>query len=249
MKVFISHKWQDELRKDWVKKLCSDLILKYKIECLLDLFEPVVSIAAYMQKIQECDVVLIIMTKNCTESINSNEGNIFFETSLAITQSTKNKLRIIPVLKEGLDVATILSVYRYIDFRNDSKYENKLQELSDAIFLKPFRPEISVQSEISPTPSEVIYSAPFEKRKSLFDEYISKMGHLIHKLKAKDITGRFAYYFVLVQPILEKSFTDKVNNKGDMDIENYGKVIASCYGETPTQEVKDYLKERYGFEV
>lgn len=249
MKVFISHKWQDELRESWVKKLCSDLIVRYDIECLLDLFEPVVSIAAYMQKIQECDVVLIIMTKDCTTSINSNEGNIFFETSLAITQSTKNKLRILPILKEGSEVATILSVYRYIDFRDDIKYESKLQELRDAIFLKPFRPEISREANVAQTPNKGTYFEPTRKRKSFFDEYISKMGHLIHKLKAKDVTGRWAYYFVLVQPILEKSFIDKINNQGYMNLESYGMVIASCYGESPSQEVKDYLKERYGFDV
>jgi len=26
-------------------------------------------------------------------------------------------------------------------------------------------------------------------------------------------------------------------------------VLASCYGEEPTQEVKEYLKEKYGFDV
>jgi hypothetical protein len=34
-----------------------------------------------------------------------------------------------------------------------------------------------------------------------------------------------------------------------IDLETYGKVIASCYGEEPTQEVKDFLKEKYGFIV
>lgn len=34
--------------------------------------------------------------------------------------------------------------------------------------------------------------------------------------------------------------------KGDgiIDLEEYDRVIASCYGETPSQEVRDFLKEK-----
>jgi len=87
------------------------------------------------------------------------------------------------------------------------------------------------------------------KKKSFVDQIISKKGHLIHKLKAKDSTGRWAYYFVLVEPTQEKSFMDAIQGDGMIDLESFGKVIASCYGEEPTQEIKDYLNERYGFEL
>jgi hypothetical protein len=248
MKLFISHKWEDTRQGEWVKKLCSDLILKYNIECLLDVFQPVESITSYMQKIHECDVILIILTKSCVESLNSNTGNIFYETSIAIAQNTKNKLRIIPILKEDTDIAKILCVYRYIDFRNAQDYESKLQELSDAIFLKPFMPGTNIGSKITP-PNGIVRPRPREKYKTFSDEEISKLGHLIHKLKAKDSTGRWAYYFLLVPPDCTKSFLDNLNGDGTIDIEDYGVVIASSYGEVPTKEVKAYLKNRYGFDV
>lgn len=88
-----------------------------------------------------------------------------------------------------------------------------------------------------------------EKRRSFVDQIIAKKGHLIHKLKAKDSTGRWAYYFVLVEAPREAAFLESIKGDGTVDLEEYGKVIASCYGEEPTQEVKDFLKERYGFEV
>lgn len=88
-----------------------------------------------------------------------------------------------------------------------------------------------------------------EKRRSFVDQIIAKKGHLIHKLKAKDSTGRWAYYFVLVEAPREAAFLESIQGDGTVDLEEYGKVIASCYGEEPTQEVKDFLKERYGFEV
>jgi len=87
-------------------------------------------------------------------------------------------------------------------------------------------------------------------KRSYTDQLIARSGHLVHKLKAKDSTGRWAYYFVLVQPAKEPFFLKAIeSNKETVDLETYGKVIASCYGEEPTQEIKDYLKEKYGFDV
>jgi hypothetical protein len=34
-----------------------------------------------------------------------------------------------------------------------------------------------------------------------------------------------------------------------MDLEDYGEVIASCYGETPDEKTRAFLKEKYGFDV
>lgn len=88
-----------------------------------------------------------------------------------------------------------------------------------------------------------------DKRRSFVDQIISKKGHLIHKLKAKDTTGRWAYYFVLVEPPRESAFLKAIEGDGTIDLEDFGKVIASCYGETPSDDVKQYLKDKYGFEV
>lgn len=81
------------------------------------------------------------------------------------------------------------------------------------------------------------------------DQIIAKKGHLIHKLKAKDTTGRWAYYFVLVSESKESAFLKSIEGDGTIDLEDYGAVVASCYGEEPSQEVKDYLKEKYRFDV
>lgn len=81
------------------------------------------------------------------------------------------------------------------------------------------------------------------------DHAIAKMGHLIHKLKAKDSTGKWAYYFVLVMPEHEEKFMKAIEGDGMIDLEDFGKVIASCYGEAPNSETKQFLKLRYGFAV
>lgn len=87
------------------------------------------------------------------------------------------------------------------------------------------------------------------------EDYIKARGHLIHKLKAKDSTGRWAYYFVLVLAPEEPLFLAALDSQECLDsqettnLENYGLVIASCYGEEPNEPVRKKLKEKYGFTV
>lgn len=88
-----------------------------------------------------------------------------------------------------------------------------------------------------------------DNKRNFVDQIIAKKGHLIHKLKAKDTTGRWAYYFVLVESPRETAFLKAIEGDGTIDLEDFGKVIASCYGEEPNAEIKKYLKDKYGFDV
>ncbi|WP_020179330.1 hypothetical protein [Methylopila sp. M107] len=92
-------------------------------------------------------------------------------------------------------------------------------------------------------------SAATQLRNELKKIYISSSGELIQKLKAKDSTGRWAYYFVLVEKELEADFLAAIKGNGEVDLEIYGQVIASCYGEAPTDEVIKFLNDEYGFVV
>lgn len=85
--------------------------------------------------------------------------------------------------------------------------------------------------------------------KRLADFRVRRSGHLIHKLKAKDSTGRWAYYFVMVRPEKEAAFMSAIGGDGMIDLEDYGDVIASCYGESPNDETLAFLKDKYGFNI
>ncbi|QHG21302.1 hypothetical protein [Nostoc sp. ATCC 53789] len=87
------------------------------------------------------------------------------------------------------------------------------------------------------------------RNRSSEERRIANKGHLIHKLKAKDSTGRWAYYFILVEPSQEKEFLSALDSNADTDLNYYGEVIASNYGEEPSNEVKKLLREKYGFSV
>jgi len=82
------------------------------------------------------------------------------------------------------------------------------------------------------------------------DRIIASLGHLIHKLKAKDTAGRWVHYFVYVPKEREVAFAAELNKgKGIIDLDQLGVVIASNYGEEPNAEIKYYLKAKYGFDV
>lgn len=78
---------------------------------------------------------------------------------------------------------------------------------------------------------------------------IKQKGHLIHKLKAKDLTGQWAYYFILVEQNQEPAFMKALKSEESINLQDYGKIIASNYGEFPSTEVKDFLKRNYGFDI
>jgi hypothetical protein len=81
------------------------------------------------------------------------------------------------------------------------------------------------------------------------DRQVAERGHLIHQIKAKDSTGSWAYYFILISPNSEQEFLQSLDSGESIDLENYGKIIASCYGEEPSKKIRNFLKEKYGFNV
>lgn len=78
---------------------------------------------------------------------------------------------------------------------------------------------------------------------------VSMSGHLINELKARDSSGKMAYYFVLVEPEYQDKFDKFVSGIENINLSEYGRVIASCYGEEPSQVVKDFLKKEFGIFV
>jgi hypothetical protein len=85
---------------------------------------------------------------------------------------------------------------------------------------------------------------------SFVDRLISKKGHLIHKLRAIDINGKNAYYFVLIEQSKELAFNRALESGADkLNFEDYGKVIASCYGDEPNERVKELLRQKYSFDI
>lgn len=92
-------------------------------------------------------------------------------------------------------------------------------------------------------------AATSAKTRSHADQLIARNGHQVHKLKAKDTTGRWACYFIYIERAKEPAFLAAIKGDGTIDLSDYGRIIASCYGEVPDQATRDFLKETYDFDV
>lgn len=84
-------------------------------------------------------------------------------------------------------------------------------------------------------------------KKNFMDHLINSRGDLCYKVVGRDITDRIAWYFVLVDKEKKEAFL-KHKTGDSYNIEDYGKIIISGYGEEVPEDVQEMLKEKYGFE-
>lgn len=84
-------------------------------------------------------------------------------------------------------------------------------------------------------------------KKNFMDHLITSRGDLCYKVVGRDITDRIAWYFVLVDKEKKDAFL-KHKTGDSYNIEDYGKIIISGYGEEVPEDVQEMLKEKYGFE-
>lgn len=67
---------------------------------------------------------------------------------------------------------------------------------------------------------------------------------LIH---ANDHSGHRAYYFLLVFPLKLAQFKKEIKNGNAFDLEQYGQIVASGYGESAPEYVRETIREEYGW--
>lgn len=82
---------------------------------------------------------------------------------------------------------------------------------------------------------------------SFVDKFIKSGSVPIHFVCGKDTKGRDCYYFVMCSYEKIKMLQDI--NEGIFDVNDYGKIIASGFGKTPSEEVKNTLKKEYNFDT
>lgn len=89
-----------------------------------------------------------------------------------------------------------------------------------------------------------IYASASPHERYLPQLLVDYVGHEVHALTARDITKRHAYYLVHVPAHKEKRFLAAMESSGDMDLEDYGRVIASEY-QAAFREKQDQLYRDY----
>jgi len=82
---------------------------------------------------------------------------------------------------------------------------------------------------------------------SFVGKYIKSGAIPIHLIRCKDTSGRECYHFLMCSQ--EKIKALKAVIAGSFDLKDYGKVIASGFGNTPSESTKKMLKDEYNFDA
>lgn len=82
--------------------------------------------------------------------------------------------------------------------------------------------------------------------KKQIDPQKKMKAELIYLVKGID-AGRNAWYYVLVEKLKVQLFL-KALNDDIIHLENYGIILYSAYGDEPSSDITDKLKEEYGIQ-
>lgn len=145
--VFVSYKREDEIRNAWVAKLSADL-RNAGINAMLDIWEVRLgdSFTDYMAlKIKESDAVLFVITEASVKAVESPKyGALKFELQMANARCIAGEsLRLIGVYREGPTPPIHIRDNRYVDFRDESRYDKALTELIEDLLGKKAPPPLT----------------------------------------------------------------------------------------------------------
>ena len=156
-KVFISYSWDDEEHKIWVLNFASRL-RDNGIEVILDRYELQAgkNIPHFMEKsLEEADKVLVVFTENYKLKADGRNGGVGYEYSILNNDIYKNiakNSKYIPILKNGTfetSVPSFMQQFIAIDMTDDSQYEEKIKEVTLALYNKPIieKPVVGVKPD------------------------------------------------------------------------------------------------------
>ena len=142
-KVFISYSWDGEAHQKWVLNLATKL-RENGIDAILDQWELDLGkpIPNFMENsVAKSDRVICIITPKYNEKSINHHGGVGYEYSI-ISAEIMDKIdtqKFIPLLKEGNNenIPKSLKGRMYIDMRDDSSFEYRLEELLRGIYKAP----------------------------------------------------------------------------------------------------------------
>jgi hypothetical protein len=143
-KAFVSYSHDSSAHKDWVLKLGSDLRAK-GVDVVLDQWDlvPGQDVSMFMQKgISEADRVIMVCSSEYVTKSEQGVGGVGYERLIVTKEvvSSIDTIKFIPVLRGSTHqkrTPTFLGPRLYIDFENDSEYEQRLIELARQIHGAP----------------------------------------------------------------------------------------------------------------
>ncbi len=185
-KVFISYSHDSDEHKQWVLKLSTKLI-ENGVNVILDQWELGAGddITLFMENgVRDSDRVLVICTDAYVRKANAGEGGVGYERLIVTAQLAQNlgTKKFIPIIRQSSNeekTPTFLATRKYIDFEDDSKFDEKfdelLHEIHDVLIIPKPRLGRNPLSNLSPKPEVSSHNLPDipEKVESVVDAYES----------------------------------------------------------------------------
>ncbi len=84
---------------------------------------------------------------------------------------------------------------------------------------------------------------------SFVDREIARNWKFVEKVSACDSTGRRACYFIYVPPHRKGALMRALGGNATIDLAEFGDIIASNYGDGPTSETRELVKNRFGIDI
>ena len=143
-KVFISYSHDSPEHKQWVSELGAKLRHK-GVDVILDQWDLGLGddLTQFMEVgIRDLDRVLVICTDSYVKKANAREGGVGYEIQIVTSQLVKDLgiNKFIPVIRQASGqekMPTCLGIRVYIDFTDDSQFEEKFDELLRELYGEP----------------------------------------------------------------------------------------------------------------
>lgn len=161
-RVFISYTHESEAHKKWTLRLATDLRAN-GIDAVLDQWDCQLgtNLPIFMERgVRDSDRVLLVCTPIYAKKANEGDGGVGYErlvVTAAIAQNIKTE-KFICVIRTGAasdSLPTFAGGRLYVDFRDDSEYRVRLEDLLRDILGVP----VSAKPPIGPNPFTGVSSA------------------------------------------------------------------------------------------
>ncbi len=167
-RVFLSYSHESDAHKHWVRGLAEDLT-KNGVKTTLDQWHLQVGddIGAFMeQAVKNATYIVLVCTEAFAQKANDRKGGVGYEQAMLVGELLMSRelgSRFLPILRSG-DPSKALPLYMssrlFVDCRDDSTYEQALDQLLRRIFGAPaFTPP-----QLGETPKFVIDGGHAEAR-------------------------------------------------------------------------------------
>lgn len=135
---FISYAWEDSAHEAWILGLATKL-KESGVDVHIDKWDTRLGddLAHYMEtSVRESDFVVIVCTPSYAQKSNEGTGGAGYEKQVVTGELLygKNPSKFIPLIRKGPVVDALpsfLKPRKYIDFRDDSKFQARFTELLD----------------------------------------------------------------------------------------------------------------------